>query len=196
MALNATAQLPDPWVCWDETNCNSNRVKLVPAALWNMNRWSIISIQLNRWSGPFYPFIFFAFFGSAVETRGNYFNAISKVLMIASRLKHGSSPPQKTSPRSFALSRNSVIQSPQVDPWISLRDVSCAPVCTPPPLYYQPINGTTAPTSGGKGFAPLATAGTVPELTVSACENHFEPEPPSWELFGSPSSRASPRSVV
>jgi len=150
---------------------------------------------MNRWSEHFYPFIFFAFFGFTVGTRGNYFNAISKVLIV-SMLKRGSSPPQKTSPRSFALSRNSVIQSPQVGPWISLRDVSCAPVCTPPPLYYKPINGTTAPTPGGKGFAPLATAGTVSEFTVSACENHFEPEPPSWALFGSPSSRASSRSVV
>jgi len=77
-----------------------------------MNRRSIIGIQLNRWSGTFCLFIF-VFFGFTVETRGNYRNAISKVVVV-SRLKRGSLPPQKNSPKSVALSRNSVIQSPHI----------------------------------------------------------------------------------
>jgi hypothetical protein len=97
--LNLTAQPLDPWVSWYDTHYNFSRVRLVPAVLWTMNRWLVVGIQFNRWSGPFCAFAFFAFFGFAAEARKNYCNAVSKVL-IACRLKRDPSSPQKISPRS------------------------------------------------------------------------------------------------
>lgn len=102
MALNLTAQPLEPWVSWGETHFNFSRVELVPAVIWSLNRWLVVGIQVNRWSGPFCAFVFFAFFGFAAEARKNYRNAVSKVLA-ACRLKRDLSL-QKVSPRSATLS--------------------------------------------------------------------------------------------
>ncbi|KAF9649298.1 fungal pheromone STE3G-protein-coupled receptor [Thelephora ganbajun] len=99
MVLNLTAQPLDPWVSWQDTHYNFSRVRLVPAVFWTMNRWLVVGIQVNRWSGPFCAFIFFAFFGFAAEARKNYRNTISKVFAFC-RLKRDPLSPQKTSPGS------------------------------------------------------------------------------------------------
>lgn len=206
LVVNATGQPLDPWVSWGETHYNFSRVRLIPAVLWNTNHWSVIGIQFSRWSGPFCAFVFFAFFGFAAEARKNYRSAISEVLNVC-RLKRGSSPPQKTSPRSVALPRTSLYPLTLLS---SLRKLTLGssstvsptlPVYTPPPLYYKSTNSTTTPTSlGDKDFVPLASSGTVSEFTVSAsassCENPFELELPSRVFVESLSSRASSRSVV
>lgn len=204
MTINLAAQPLDPWVSWQDTHYNFSRVRLFPAVLWNMNRWLVVGIQVNRWSGPLCAFIFFAFFGFAIEARRNYCNAISKVLAVC-RLKRDPSSSRKISPRSVPLSR---YNSHLLTLSSSLRKLTLGssstmspalPVYTPPPFYYQPTNATTSPTSlEGKDFVPLASAGTVSEFTVSAssCENPFELELPSRVLVESLSSRASSRSVV
>lgn len=86
MVLNATGEQVDPWISWGETHYNFSNVRLVPAVLWTMNRWTVIGVQFNRWSGPLCAFVFFAFFGFASEARKGYCKAISKVL-VACRLK-------------------------------------------------------------------------------------------------------------
>jgi pheromone a factor receptor len=100
MVLNATAQPIEPWISWNDVHSNFSDVWLIPAADWNMNRWTVVGIQINRWSGPFCAFVFFAFFGFASEARKNYYNAISKIL-VSCRLKRDPSS-QKIPPGSVS----------------------------------------------------------------------------------------------
>ena len=97
MVLNLTAQPLDPWISWDDTHYEFSRVRLFPAVLWTMNRWLVVGIQVNRWSGPFCALIFFVFFGFAAEARKNYHNAISKALS-ACGLKRDLASPRKAFP--------------------------------------------------------------------------------------------------
>jgi hypothetical protein len=202
IVLNATSQPLDPWVSWQDTHYNFSRVRLFPVVIWKMNPWYTIGLQFNRWSAPFCALIFFAFFGFAAEARKNYRNAISKVLVVC-RLKRDPSSPKKSSPRSVALCH------PQFHPLTlssSLRKLTLSssttsselPVYTPPPPRYHRTDVPTTPASpDDKGFAPLASAGTVSEFTISAYEKPLEPEsPPPRILAGSLSSRASSTSVV
>lgn len=111
MVLNLTAAPLDPWVSWSDTHFNFSRVGQFPAVLWTLDRWLVVGIQVNRWSGPFCAFIFFAFFGFASEARKNYCNAFAKVL-VACKLKRDRASPQKSSPMSvisFHFISNSLI---------------------------------------------------------------------------------------
>ena len=96
MVLNATTEPVDPWISWDETHYNFSSVRLIPAVLWTMDRWTVVGVQFNRWSGPLCAFVFFAFFGFASEARKSYCKAISKVL-VACRLKCDSSTQEASS---------------------------------------------------------------------------------------------------
>lgn len=102
MVLNLSAQPLDPWISWQDTHSNFSRVRLFPAEVWTLNRWLAVGIQVNRWSGPFCAFIFFAFFGFAAEARKNYRNAIFKLLVVC-RLERDPSSPRKTLPGSVIL---------------------------------------------------------------------------------------------
>ena len=102
MVLNLSAHPLEPWVSWSETHYNFSRVVEYPAVLWTMNRWSVVGLEVNRWSGVFCAFIFFAFFGFAAEARKNYLDVINKVL-VACRLKRDPSSPLKVLPRSVPL---------------------------------------------------------------------------------------------
>ena len=204
LVLNLTAQPLDPWVSWDDTHYNFSRVRLVPAVIWTMNRWFVVGVQFNRWSGPFCAIIFFAFFGFAAEARKNYRSAIFKALTVC-RLNWGPSSSQKTSPGLVLCLRPGSFVLNLLRP--SLRKLTLTssstvshtlPVYTPPPPRYQPTATATAPASpSDNGFVPLASAGTVSEFTVSSCEKPLEPESPTPRiLVGSLSSRASSTSVV
>ena len=204
MVLNLTAQPLDPWISWEDTHYEFSRVGLVPAVLWTMNRWLVVGIQVNRWSGPFCAFIFFAFFGFAAEARKNYCNAISKVLP-ACVLKRDPSTPRKAFPRSVDLLWTSY--SPLTHVEFSLRKLTLAssstmsptlPVYTPPPPHYQSTSSAGAPSSPDNGgFVPLASAGAVSEFSISTDEKPLGRESPTPRiLVGSLSSRASSRSVV
>jgi len=201
--LNATAAPLDPWVSWQETHYNFSRVRLIPAVVWHTNRWFVMGVQLNRWSGPFCAFAFFAFFGFASEARRHYCNVISKVLNVC-RPKHDPQSPKNASPRSAPLFCPS---SRPLTPLSSLRKLTLAssstmshtlPVYTPPPPRYQPTSVPSTPTSpDDKGFMPLASAGTVTEFTLSTYEKSLDPESSTPRtLVGSLSSRASSASVV
>lgn len=203
MVLNATAQPVDPWISWNETHFNFSRVRLVPAVLWTMNRWFVIGVQFNRWSGPFCALIFFAFFGFAAEARKNYRTAFCKFLVVC-RLKREAPSSHKTSSGLVASFHS---RTRPLNPLSSLRKLTLAsssttshtlPVYTPPPPRYQPPSVPTTPTSpDDKGFMPLASAGTVTEFTLSAYEKPLELESSTPQtLVGSLSSRASSASVV
>jgi len=172
MVLNATAQQLDPWVSWEDTHFNFSRVRLTPVVMWTMNRWLVVGIQFNRWSGPFCAFIFFAFFGFAVEARKNYRNAISKILIFC-RLKRDPPSSEKFSPGSVALFHYS---SNPLTFLSSLRKLTLAPsstmspappVFTPRPHHYYLTSATTTPTSlDDEDFMPLSSAGTISDFTI------------------------------
>ncbi|KAI3609865.1 pheromone receptor STE3_Mr4.1 [Moniliophthora roreri] len=61
-----------PWISWEDTHFNFGRVGLVPALFWRNNSQLSISIEFNRWLGPFCAFLFFALFGFASEAKKNY----------------------------------------------------------------------------------------------------------------------------
>ena len=141
MVLNATAQPLDPWVSWDDTHLNFSNVRLVPAVIWSMNRWAVVGIQFNRWSGPFCAFIFFAFFGFASEARKNYRKAFYKVLAVCG-LQRDPSSSQKPSSRLVALlvsvltgSFSSALESSPLHP-----PLQC-PLPSPNTLHLPPITG-------------------------------------------------------
>lgn len=202
MALNLSAQPLDPWVSWDDTHSNFSRVGLFPAVLWTLNRWLVVGIQVNRWSGPFCAFIFFGFFGFAAEARRNYLKAISRVLAFC-KLRRDPPSSEKASPVSVIPLHLCF----RVLTFYSLRKLTLAssstsssslPAFTSPPPRYQPPSIMTTPSSPeDKGFAPLASAGTVSEFTVSAYEKPLDPETLIPQMFaGSLSSRASSTSLA
>ena len=200
IVLNATAQPLDPWVSWDDTHYDFSRVRAVPAVIWNMNRWSVIGIQFNRWSPPFCALIFFIFFGFAAEARKYYRSAISKILVVC-RLKRDSSSSRKTSPGSDTLFQFTYYPLTLLSSLRKLILVSSSTTSPALPAYihpphYQPTTPATTLTSSDDNFAPRVSAGTVSEFAISAYEKPLEPEFLPRIPAGSLSSRASSKSVV
>ncbi|KAG1809287.1 pheromone A receptor-domain-containing protein [Suillus variegatus] len=73
----------EPWKGFSDAHFNYSRVGQYPSVIWRLNRLSIVSTELTRWSLVFCAFSFFAFFGFADEARKNYrktFWAIAKIL--------------------------------------------------------------------------------------------------------------------
>lgn len=72
----------EPWKGFSDAHFNYSRVGQYPSVIWRLNRLSIVSTELTRWSLVFCAFSFFAFFGFADEARKNYrktFWAIAKI---------------------------------------------------------------------------------------------------------------------
>ncbi|KXN90200.1 Pheromone B alpha 3 receptor, partial [Leucoagaricus sp. SymC.cos] len=61
-----------PWVSWDETHFDFNRVEQFPAFQWRLDPLAVKNIEGFRWSVVVCGFIFFAFFGFADEAIKNY----------------------------------------------------------------------------------------------------------------------------
>jgi pheromone a factor receptor len=53
-----------------------SQVDQLPTFQWAASNWTIVAIQLTRWSAPLCALVFFAFFGFAEEARRNYANAL------------------------------------------------------------------------------------------------------------------------
>jgi len=123
-----------------------------------------------------------------------------KVLVIC-RLKRNPSPSRKTSPGSdtmfqFTYNPLTLLSSLRKLILVSSSMMSPAlPVYIHPPRY-QPKTPATTPTSPDEIFAPLASAGTVSEFTISAYEKPLESESLPRIPAGSLSSRASSKSLV
>ncbi|TFY76225.1 hypothetical protein EWM64_g7786 [Hericium alpestre] len=81
--LNATSNSMSPWRGWADAHFNYGKVDLIPSALWRTSYNNEVSVELSRWLVPFSAFVFFGFFGFALEARRNY----AKVFWaVASRL--------------------------------------------------------------------------------------------------------------
>ncbi|KAI9462940.1 pheromone A receptor-domain-containing protein [Russula earlei] len=61
-----------PWISWDDTHSNYSRVVQIAAFIWKSDPATVVSIELYRWLLVLCAFIFFAFFGFAVEARRHY----------------------------------------------------------------------------------------------------------------------------
>ncbi|KAG2131856.1 pheromone receptor [Suillus cothurnatus] len=71
----------EPWKGFADAHFNYSRVGQYPSVIWRLNRLTIVSTELTRWSLVFCAFSFFVFFGLADEARKNYrkaFWAIAK----------------------------------------------------------------------------------------------------------------------
>ena len=89
--LNATGAPVVPWVSWEDTHYDFDRVGQVPAVIWRSNHLLVIGYTLTKWSSVFCAFIFFIFFGFGAEARKHYSSAFSKLLLVC-RLKKPASP--------------------------------------------------------------------------------------------------------
>ncbi|KAI0040542.1 STE3-domain-containing protein [Auriscalpium vulgare] len=81
--LGLSTNSVSPWRGWADTHFDYGQIGQVPSVLWRMNRNNEISIELTRWSVVFTAFVFFGFFGFAMEARKNYHKAY---LFVAQRL--------------------------------------------------------------------------------------------------------------
>jgi|SRR5712671_93053 len=84
------------WNSWADTHSNYSRVVQVPAFSWKNTHDSAFGLEMFRWSLVLCAFIFFAFFGFAVEARHHYrlvyTSLASRIgLMTSSGNLHGSS---------------------------------------------------------------------------------------------------------
>ncbi|KAJ3862129.1 pheromone receptor [Lentinula novae-zelandiae] len=61
-----------PWISWNDTHFDFNRVVLIPSAVWRSNASNYTAVQINRWLPIVCAFIFFALFGFAEEAMKNY----------------------------------------------------------------------------------------------------------------------------
>ena len=91
MIINATAGPIAPWVSWEETHYDFDRVGQVPAVIWRSNHLIVLGLSLTKWSSVVCAFIFFIFFGFAAEARKHYSRAFTKLLLVC-RLKKPASP--------------------------------------------------------------------------------------------------------
>ncbi|KAH9964859.1 pheromone A receptor-domain-containing protein [Russula dissimulans] len=61
-----------PWKSWADTHSNYSRVVQVAAFTWKSDPDAVFGLEMFRWSLVLCAFIFFAFFGFAVEARHHY----------------------------------------------------------------------------------------------------------------------------
>lgn len=61
-----------PWVSWANTHYGWYIIDKYPALLWRMDSYTVVAVELSRWSTVFVAFVFFAFFGFADEARKHY----------------------------------------------------------------------------------------------------------------------------
>ncbi|KAJ7453729.1 fungal pheromone STE3G-protein-coupled receptor, partial [Mycena latifolia] len=72
IALNATAMPISPYRSLADTHFMFSRVEGVPALFWRGDKRVELGVEFTRWAGVGCAFVFFGFFGAAVEARRNY----------------------------------------------------------------------------------------------------------------------------
>ncbi|KAL5525152.1 STE3_2 [Sanghuangporus sanghuang] len=70
--LNTTQSEISPWKGLADVHWGFSRVEQIPAVLWRMERWNVVSLHLDRSLIIFCAVEFFVFFGFAEENRKNY----------------------------------------------------------------------------------------------------------------------------
>lgn len=94
--INAAASPVVPWISWEETHYDFDRVGEVPAILWRSNHLIVVGLTLTKWSTVICAFIFFIFFGFAAEARRHYSSAFTKLLLVCRLKKTPSSLTEKS----------------------------------------------------------------------------------------------------
>jgi pheromone a factor receptor len=61
-----------PWKGFADAHFDYSHIGQYPSVIWRLNRLTVVSTELTRWSLVFCAFSFFAFFGFADEARKNY----------------------------------------------------------------------------------------------------------------------------
>ncbi|KAH8114854.1 pheromone A receptor-domain-containing protein [Phellopilus nigrolimitatus] len=71
--LNAVESTISPWHGLADAHFDFSAVDQIPAVLWRLSKWTVLSFYLDRWFIIFCAAVFFAFFGFAEESRKNYY---------------------------------------------------------------------------------------------------------------------------
>ena len=61
-----------PWRGWAFTHEHYSVVHRIPASVWKNNPFTVLFLEMNRWSLVMCAFLFFALFGFADEARQHY----------------------------------------------------------------------------------------------------------------------------
>jgi len=61
-----------PWKSWADTHSNYSRVVQTPAFEWKNDPGSVVGLEVFRWTFVLCAFVFFGFFGFALEARNHY----------------------------------------------------------------------------------------------------------------------------
>ena len=80
ITINVTAAPVIPWLSWEDTHYNFDRVGQIPALIWRTNHLLVAGYTLTKWSSVICAFLFFVFFGFASEARKYYSSAFIKIL--------------------------------------------------------------------------------------------------------------------
>jgi Pheromone A receptor len=71
----------NPWRGWSDTHLRFSHVRQYPSLIWKSSHFSIVELELTRWSAVICAFVCFAFFGFTDDARKNYritLNAVCK----------------------------------------------------------------------------------------------------------------------
>lgn len=90
--VNTTESQVQPWLGLADAHFGFSRVDQIPAVLWRTSRWTVITMDMDRWFIVICAFIFFFFFGLAEESFRHYTQAYWRVMRI-----FGVRPKPKTS---------------------------------------------------------------------------------------------------
>ncbi|KAJ7231512.1 pheromone A receptor-domain-containing protein [Mycena rebaudengoi] len=77
--LNATVTEVGPWISLADTHFDFFRIEQFAAILWRSNGMLVVALEFTRWMNPLCAFVFFSYFGFAVEARKNYSLAFWKL---------------------------------------------------------------------------------------------------------------------
>ncbi|KAK0219082.1 pheromone receptor Rcb2 B44 [Armillaria fumosa] len=72
ICINVLGSQVGPWRSWADTHFDYGRVEMFPWLLWRLSPFAIAGLEATRWITVFCSFVFFAFFGFAVEARKHY----------------------------------------------------------------------------------------------------------------------------
>lgn len=78
--VNTTQSEIAPWKGLADVHWGFSRVEQIPAVMWRLNKWNVVSFHLNRSLIIFCAFEFFIFFGFAEENRKNYVRLYWKIM--------------------------------------------------------------------------------------------------------------------
>ncbi|KDQ50789.1 hypothetical protein JAAARDRAFT_185818 [Jaapia argillacea MUCL 33604] len=172
--LNIVLNPIQPWRGWADTHFQFSAVDLVPKSHWSLNPAAAVSIEIVRWLPVVCAFIFFGFFGFALEAKRNY-----AILFWAIAKRFGYKPKMKAS-NGYGLGGSKDIQV-----HIAVARNGTIPSFVSPGRRAQPGRKSIDTMSEkldtviiGGGFEPLATDTSI----QSFCQTQATSDVPTEEL--------------